>query len=36
MTRIDLVALQQRLAPQQPKPATPGGLSPRRGAHGQR
>ena len=28
MTRIDLVAVQQRLAPQQPKPATPVGLTP--------
>ncbi len=28
MTRIDLVALQQRLAPQQPKPATPERAEP--------
>ena len=36
MARIDLVALQQRLAQQQPKPAPPDRLSHRRGAHGQR
>ena len=31
MARIDLVALQQRLAQQQPKPATPVPAEPRRG-----